>query len=86
MIHHSTWISRAMLVTYSPLASANIEAFTADGLSYSVFPPGSEAGNSDGPVYGILQSQESMACPKGQCKFYIQDIILIRKTLTVYQM
>ncbi|KAG2212622.1 hypothetical protein INT47_000598 [Mucor saturninus] len=66
-----TWISRAMLVTYSPLASANIEAFTADGLSYSVFPPGSEAGNSDGPIYGIHQSQESMACPKGQYVTYL---------------
>lgn len=57
-----------MVVTSTPLASVDKEDFVADGLSYSVFPLGSDAGNTDEPIYCNHQSQESMACPKGQCK------------------
>ncbi|KAI8082210.1 GDP dissociation inhibitor [Thamnidium elegans] len=66
-----TWVSRAMIVTNTPLASTDKENFVADGLSYAVFPPGSDAGNSDEPIYSIHQSQESMACPKGQYVTYL---------------
>jgi hypothetical protein len=65
---YRTWVSRAIIVTDIPLASADTEAFTAEGLSYSVFPPSSSSGNTDEPIYANHQSQESMACPKGQCK------------------
>lgn len=65
---YSTWVSRAMLVTNTPLISTDMETFVADGLSYAVFSPGGDAGNTDEPIYSIHQSQESMACPKGQCK------------------
>jgi hypothetical protein len=59
------WVSRAMIVTDAPLASTDAETFVADALSYSVFPPSSK---DDKPIYAIHQSQESMACPKNQCK------------------
>lgn len=63
-----SWVKRAIVVTDTPLVSVNTETFVADGLSYSVFPPGNEAGNAAEPIYAINQSQESMACPKNQCK------------------
>lgn len=47
-----------------PLVSLEEEA-----LCYSVFPPGSAAGNQDAPIYVIHQSAETMACPKGECKY-----------------
>ncbi|KAI8645496.1 GDP dissociation inhibitor-domain-containing protein [Parasitella parasitica] len=62
-----TWISRAMLVTESAEAKQHI----AEALSYLVFPPGSEAGNTDEPIYGIQQNDESMACLKGQYVTYL---------------
>ncbi|KAI7902413.1 GDP dissociation inhibitor [Cokeromyces recurvatus] len=62
----STWISRAILVTDTRLETINCE-----GLSYSIFPPGSEAGNIDEPIYGIHQNDEIMACPKNQYVTYL---------------
>lgn len=59
-----TWISRAIVVTDQPLKDAE----NKDTLAYSVFPPGSDAGNEDYPIYVIHQSQKTMACPSNQCK------------------
>lgn len=52
-------------MTDAPLTHVDAETFVADGLSYSVFPPESEG---EQPIFAIHQSQESMACPKNQCK------------------
>lgn len=68
-IRISTWISRAMLVTDTRLKAEDTKQYLAEPLSYCVFPPGSEAGNTDEPIYGIQQNDESMACLKGQCKW-----------------
>ncbi|KAI9471023.1 MAG: GDP dissociation inhibitor [Benjaminiella poitrasii] len=65
------WISRAILVTNERLDTTNVEAYTDKRLSYSVFSPGSEAGNDDEPIYGIHQNDETMACPKGQNVTYL---------------
>ncbi|KAL7322583.1 hypothetical protein PS15p_211566 [Mucor circinelloides] len=69
--HNGTWISRAMLVTDTRLESNNAKQYLAEPLSYCVFPPGSEAGNTDEPIYGIQQNDESMACLKGQYVTYL---------------
>lgn len=61
---YSSWVSRAIVVTDSCLGTN-----APDGVGYSVFPPGSEAGNTDEPIYGIHQSDESMTCPKGYRKY-----------------
>lgn len=61
-----SWVSRAVVVTDHPLKDAE----TCDALAYSVFPSDSDAGNSECPIYIIHQSQESMACPKNQCKIF----------------
>lgn len=53
------------MVTDAPLTHVDAETFVADGLSYSVFPP---EGEGEQPIYSIHQSQESMACPKNQCR------------------
>jgi hypothetical protein len=66
---HSSWVSRAIIVTDSRLGSIALQPYASEALSYSVFPPGSEAGNTDEPIYGIHQSEESMACPKGYRKY-----------------
>ncbi|KAI9243797.1 GDP dissociation inhibitor [Sporodiniella umbellata] len=60
------WLHRAVVVTDQPLQDGE----TSDVLAYSVFPPGSDAGNSDHPIYAIHQSEESMACPKKQYVTY----------------
>lgn len=59
-----TWVSRAIVITNHPLKDTEDH----DALAYSIFPPGSNAGNVDFPIYIIHQSQESVACPKDQCK------------------
>ncbi|CAO3692265.1 unnamed protein product [Rhizopus microsporus] len=61
-----TWISRAIVVTDQPLKDAE----NKDTLAYSVFPPGSDAGNEDYPIYVIHQSQKTMACPSNQYVTY----------------
>lgn len=61
---YRSWVSRAVIVSDKPLVSLEEEA-----LCYSVFPPGSAAGNQDAPIYVIHQSAETMACPKGECKY-----------------
>jgi hypothetical protein len=66
---YSTWISRAIVVTDSRLGYIALQSYVSEALSYSVFPPGSEAGNTDEPIYGVHQSDESMACPKGYRKY-----------------
>lgn len=58
-------MSRSIIVSDAPLASTDAETFVADGLSYSVFPP---TNKDDKSIYAIHQSQESMACPKNQCR------------------
>ncbi|CAO3611488.1 unnamed protein product [Mucor fragilis] len=69
--HNGTWISRAMLVTDTRLKAEDTKQYLAEPLSYCVFPPGSEAGNTDEPIYGIQQNDESMACLKGQYVTYL---------------
>jgi hypothetical protein len=71
----SLWVSRAIIVTDAPLASIDNENFIPADLSYSLFPPGSKAGNKESPIYGIHQSHESMACPPNQCTFYIPQAL-----------
>lgn len=63
MYIYRSWVSRAVIVSDKPLVSLEEEA-----LCYSVFPPGSDAGNQDAPIYVIHQSAETMACPKGECE------------------
>ena len=75
---YRSWVSRAVIVSDKPLVSLEEEA-----LCYSVFPPGSAAGNEDAPIYVIHQSAETMACPKGECKSIGFDRILALK-LTAY--
>ncbi|KAL9554867.1 hypothetical protein MBANPS3_002610 [Mucor bainieri] len=69
--HNGTWISRAMLITDTRLEPKDAKQYLAEPLSYCVFPPGSEAGNTDEPIYGIQQNDESMACLKGQYVTYL---------------
>ncbi|KAG1411370.1 hypothetical protein G6F58_008585 [Rhizopus delemar] len=61
-----TWVSRAIVITNHPLKDTEAH----DALAYSIFPPGSNAGNVDFPIYIIHQSQESVACPKDQYVTY----------------
>ncbi|CEP18908.1 hypothetical protein [Parasitella parasitica] len=65
------WISRAMLVTDTRLGSVDAKQNFAEALNYLVFPPGSEAGNIDEPIYGVQQNDESMSCVKGQYVTYL---------------
>ncbi|KAF1806920.1 GDP dissociation inhibitor [Mucor lusitanicus] len=69
--HNGMWISRAILVTDIRLEPTDAKQYLAEPLSYCVFPPGSEAGNTDEPIYGIQQNDESMACLRGQYVTYL---------------
>ncbi|KAI7886495.1 rab protein geranylgeranyltransferase component A [Lichtheimia hyalospora FSU 10163] len=66
---YESWVSRAVIVSDKPLVSLEEEA-----LCYSVFPPGSAAGNEDAPIYVIHQSAETMACPKGEYVTYLWKV------------
>lgn len=65
----SAWISRAMVLSNHSLNADELKQYVSDNLSYCIFPPGSDAGNTDTPIYGIYQNDETMACPKGECKY-----------------
>ncbi|KAI8981100.1 GDP dissociation inhibitor [Pilobolus umbonatus] len=60
-----TWIARGMCVSYNPLSHSDMDESTRDELGYSVFPPGSKAGNEDKCIYLIHQNHENMTCPEG---------------------
>lgn len=59
-----------MILSKYELNDIELKEYFADNLSYSVYPPGSDASNEKFPIYGILQNDETMACPKGECKYY----------------
>ncbi|KAI7859041.1 GDP dissociation inhibitor [Circinella umbellata] len=61
-------VSRAIVVTDKPLVSFGEND---EMLCYSVFPPGSSAGNHDKPVLVIHQNHETMACPRGEYVTYL---------------
>ncbi|KAG0167682.1 hypothetical protein DFQ30_005770 [Apophysomyces sp. BC1015] len=79
-----SWVSRAIVVTDKNLAKGT----GSNGLSYSVFPPDSEVGNTK-PIFAIHQNQESMACPKNQYVTYLwtegsdQSEELLEKVITL---
>ncbi|KAI9266672.1 hypothetical protein BDA99DRAFT_436598 [Phascolomyces articulosus] len=61
-------VSRALVVTDKPLVSfgENDEV-----LCYSVFPPGSSAGNQEKKMFVLHQNHETMACPRGEYITYL---------------